>query len=256
MLRRPALAFALLFSLAGAANAQVATPPAQAPTADEIVAKTIAAQHLDKLKSVQTRRITATLSIMPIGVEGPLVIENKRPMKVRSTVTVMGKDNVQAYDGETGWAQMPAEERPDPQPATADELKDLHQQADIDGELLDYKSKGNSVELAGKDAVQGTDCWKLKVTLKDGDVQYQYIDAATYLPVKIEMTRTINGVPVKADIAVGDYKDESGVLMPHTNETTLDMQGRIVKQKITVQKVEVNVPIDDARFKMPAAPGK
>ncbi len=243
MFRRVALALGLLVSVAAVAGAQ---------TADEIVAKTIAAQGLDKMKSVQSRRMTGTMTLTPPGMDVAITIENKRPNKTRGTLVVQGIENVQAYDGQTGWTFMPVQGKPTPEPATADELKDLQEQADMDGELVDYKAKGHLVELVGKEPVQGTDAYKLKVTLKNGDVQYQYIDAASYLPIKMTTTRTINGAQVNAETLISDFKDESGVLLPHAIEVTLPIAGTTITQKVTVQKVEFNVPIEDSRFKMPA----
>jgi outer membrane lipoprotein-sorting protein len=246
MFRRLALAFGLLLSFAAVGAAQ---------TADDIVAKSIAAQGLEKLKSVQTRRMTGTMTFTvpgAPGMEAAIVIENKRPAKTRATLTIQGTENIQAYDGENGWTLMPAEGKPTAGPANPDELKDLRQQADMDGELVDYKAKGHTIELVGKEAVQGTDAWKLKVTLKDGDVQYQYFDAEHFLPIKMETTRTINGAQTKTETLIGDYKDEGGVMMPHSLEVSIPMQGATVTQKIVVTKVEVNMPLDDALFKMPA----
>lgn len=244
MFRRLALAFGLVVSVAAVAGAQ---------TADEIIAKTIAAQGLDKLKSVQSRRMTGSMTITPPGMDVTIVIENKRPNKTRGTLTVQGIENVQAYDGETGWTFMPVQGKPAPEPATADEMKDLQLQSDIDGEMVDYKAKGTTIELVGKEPVQGTDAYKLKVTLKNGDIQYQYFDTVNYLPIKMVTSRNVNGTKVEVETLVSDFRDESGVLMPHAIEATVPMQGMTITQKITVQKVEMNVPIDDARFKMPVA---
>jgi outer membrane lipoprotein-sorting protein len=176
-------------------------------------------------------------------------MENKRPAKARVTITVQGIENAQAYDGETGWSFMPVQGKAGVEPATADEMKDLRQQADMDGTLVDYKAKGHKVELVGKEAVQGTDAWKLKLTLKDGDVQYMYIDAENWLPIKMDTTRTINGTEMKTETFMSDYKAEGGITMPHSIEAKVPGLG--VTQKVTVQKVELNVPIDDARFKAP-----
>jgi len=106
------------------------------------------------------------------------------------------------------------------------------------------------VELVGKEAVQGTDAWKLKLTLKDGDLQYVYIDAENWLPIKMDTTRTINGTEMKTETFMSDYKAEGGITMTHVIEAKVPGLG--VTQKVTVQKVELNVPIDDARFKAPA----
>jgi outer membrane lipoprotein-sorting protein len=241
MFGRLALALGLLLSGSGLGYAQ---------TVDDIVAKTIAAQGLEKMKSVQTMRMTGTMTITPPGIDAAIVVENKRPMKTRVTITVQGIENAQAYDGTAGWSFMPVQGKAAAEPATSDEMKDLRQQSDMDGTLMDYKAKGHKVELLGKEAVEGTDAWKLKVTLKDGDVQYTYVDAEHFLPIKMETTRIINGTEMKTETMIGDYKDESGVMMPHAIEARVPGIG--VTQKIAVQKVEMNVAIDDARFKMPA----
>jgi outer membrane lipoprotein-sorting protein len=222
---------------------------ASAQTVDEIVAKTVAAQGLKNLKAVQTLRATGTMTITPPGLELPVLMEAKRPNKARMTFEVQGTENIQAYDGQNGWTLMPAQGKTSPEPATADELKDLEEQADIDGALVDYKAKGHTIELVGKEPVQGTDTYKLKVTLKNGDVQYYYIDSEHYLPIRIDGTRIVNGTELKVETYVGDYKTVNGVLLPHSMETNLTQVG--VTQKVTIDKFEMDVPIDDARFKKP-----
>ena len=103
----------------------------------------------------------------------------------------------------------------------------------------------------GKEPVQGADAWKLKLTLKDGDVRYLYVDAQRYLPIKVQATRDINGAPVNTETATGDYRDEAGLMVAHTLETTTQLQGMTITQKLVIQKVEINVPIEDVRFTMP-----
>lgn len=241
MLRRLTLVVGALFLFADLALAQ---------TADDLVAKTIAAQHLEKMKPVQSVRMTGTIAVevpQQPSIEGPITIEVKRPNKVRVSFTLMGMENAQGYDGTAGWSHMTIQQQLTPQPATADELKDLQEQADLDGTLVDYKAKGHQIELVGKEAVSGVDTYKLKVTKKNGDVQYEYIDAQNYLPVKMDSMRTIQGTPVNVETFVGDYRDEGGVLMPHTIEARI--MG--VSQRVTVKSIEINAQIDDARFKMP-----
>jgi outer membrane lipoprotein-sorting protein len=241
MFRRLAVVVGVLVCFAAVAGAQ---------TADDIVGKTIAAQGLAKLKPVQSLRVTGTMIITPpnmAAVEGAIIIEVKRPAKTRMTLTIMGMENAQGYDGQNGWSLMPIQGKAAAEPATPDELKDLEEQADMDGTLVDYKTKGHKVELIGKDSVQGTGAYKLKVTLKNGDVQFQYIDTEHFLPIKMESSRVINGAETNTETFVGDYKDVNGVLMPHSIEARV--MG--VVQKVIVTKVEMNVPLDDARFKMP-----
>ncbi len=242
MLRRLALTVALLLSFAAIGRAQ---------TADEIIAKTLAAQGgVDKMKTIQSQRMTGTMTLPGVG-DVPIVIQAKRPRKVRIDLDIQGAQNSQGYDGQKGWLFLPVQGMKAAQPAPPEMMKDLDEQADMDGPLVDYKEKGNTIELQGKEPVQGTDSYKLKVTTKAGDVRYLYVDAARFLPIKVESKRMVNGTEASTSTLLGDYKEVASVMMPHSIETSI--QGMAITQKVTIQKIEVNVPIDDSTFVMPAA---
>jgi len=138
-----------------------------------------------------------------------------------------------------------------PEVLPADQAKVMADQADLDGPLVDYKAKGHQVELLGKEKVEGSDAYKLKVTKKDGSIEYDFLDAESYLPVRVEGKRTVRGTEIEGEGTIGDYKDVGGFLWPHSIQN--GAKGRPEKQTITIEKIEVNPTIDDARFKMPAA---
>ena len=181
--------------------------------------------------------------------EAPVVMEIKRPSSMRLDFTVQGMTGTQAYDGKVGWTLMPFQGSTTPQPMAGEELQMMAEQADIDGPLVDYKAKGNTVELLGKEPVEGADAYKLKVTLKNGVVRTMYIDAEHFLQVKEESKRTIRGTEIEGETILGDYKEVGGMMFPHSMDS--GQKGNPQRQKIVVDKIEVNVPIDDARFKMP-----
>ncbi len=242
MPRRFALALALLLSFAVGGQAQ---------TADEIVAKQIAAVGgVDKIKAIQSLRMTGTMTVAP-GIVAPAVFEQKRPNKVRVDLDIQGSQNSQGYDGQTAWLFLPVQGMKAAEPAPADMAKDMADDSDIDGPLVDYKAKGNTVELMGKEPVQGTDAYKLKLTAKGGDVRYLYVDAERFLLLKVDARRDVNGTERETSTTYGNYKPVAGVMMAHSVETTIE--GLPVSQKVSFEKVEVNVPIEDTRFKMPAA---
>jgi outer membrane lipoprotein-sorting protein len=237
--------------LAGLALAALAAAPASAQTLDEILAKNATARGgLDKLKAVQTMRLTGTLTVGP-GMEAPFVLEQKRPNLMRMEFTLQGMTGIQAFDGKSGWQLMPFSGRKDPEPMPEDQLKQVQEQADFDGPLIDAKAKGNTVELVGKEKVEGSDAYKLKLTLKNGDIRYMYLDADSYLEIRSEGKTTIRGTEVEGEGTVGDYKEVAGLMVPHAMES--GQKGSPQKMKMTISKVELNVPLDDARFKMPAA---
>jgi outer membrane lipoprotein-sorting protein len=224
--------------------------PAAAQTVDEIIAKNIAARGgLAKLQAVKTVRMTGRMTIGQ-GIEAPIVMEMKRPKSMRLDLTVQGMVGSQAYDGEKGWSLMPFGGSKIPQQMSADETSLAEEQADLDGPLVDYKAKGNTVELLGKETVEGSPTYKLKVTLKNGVVRTLYIDTENFLDVKQEGKRTIRGTEMETESLLGDYKEVDGLMLPHSIDGGVKGNPQ-VRQKLVIEKIEINVPIDDARFKMP-----
>jgi outer membrane lipoprotein-sorting protein len=236
--------------LAGLALAVLAAVPASSQTLDEVLAGNFKARGgLDKVKAVKTIRMTGRVALGP-GIEAPFVIEQKRPNMMRMDITVQGMTIVEAYDGKTGWQLNPMQGRKDPEPLPEDSMKQVAEQADFDGPLVDARSKGHTVELLGKEKVEGSDAYKIKVTLKDGDVRYVYVDADSFLEVRTEGKTRIRGTDLESESSIGDYKEVGGLMFPHAIES--GQKGSAQRMKMTIDKVELDVPIDDARFRMPA----
>jgi hypothetical protein len=156
---------------------------------------------------------------------------------------------VQAYDGQTAWMIMPFMGSTDPEKMPEEQAKDFQEQADIDGPLVDYKEKGHTVELSGKEDMEGTDVYKLKVTLKNGDVRYIYLDGENFIELRRAGKYKRQGAEIEADTYFGDYKPVNDLMVPHAIESKVS--GQTVSQ-ITVEKVEMDVAMEDAIFKMPA----
>jgi hypothetical protein len=239
--------FALLL-VAGLAGAAV-----RAQTADEIINKHLQARGgKDKIKAVQSERMTGKMVAQ--GMEAPVVMELARPNKLRMEFTIQGMTGIQAYDGKAGWSVMPFMGKTDPEAMSADEIKQTEDQADLDGPLVDYKEKGNQVELVGKEDVEGTPAYKLKVTKKDGDVVNIYIDAEQYMQIKESGKVTIRGQEIESETTFGDFKPVDGVIYPFSIESKA--KGAPSGMSITVTKIDVNPTLDAARFAMPAAAPK
>lgn len=235
-----------------AAAAALFCLPAAAQTVDEVIAKHLAALGgVDKLKAVKSIRMTGMAEVGP-GLQAPVTMEVKRPAMTRLELTVQGMTMIQAYDGTTGWQIVPFQGKKDAEPLSADDLKDVQEQADsIDGPLMDYKSKGNVVELLGKEKIEGADCFKLKVSLKNGNVHTMYIDSDSFLELKDVTKRKQNGTEVEIENTAGDYKEVEGLIFPFSMEQSI--KGTPQKQRIIIEKIELNPALDDGRYKMPAA---
>ena len=223
---------------------------AQAQTVDDILAKNFEAKGgLAKMKAVQAIRLTAKMTIGP-GMEAPAVIEQKRGDKVRIDITFQGMTlTPMALSGTTGWKLMPIQGNPNPEALSPEEMKDAIEQADMDGFLVDYKTKGHTVEYLGKEKVEGTEAYKLKVTLKSGDVRTVYIDTDSNLEIKIESKSLRRGVEHEGDTILGDYKEVEGLVVAHSIDS--GQKGSPGRQVITITKVEINPKLDDLRFAMP-----
>src|SRR5260370_40831132 len=94
------------------------------------------------------------------------------------------------------------------------ELKSIIDLSDFDGPLINYKQKGNKVEYVGMDEVEGTDTFKLKVTMANGEVQYYYMDTDYYVPIKIATKPMIRGAEIEFETGPVDYKEVDGWDIP------------------------------------------
>jgi outer membrane lipoprotein-sorting protein len=227
------------------------SPVLLAQTVDELIAKNVQARGgAEKIKAVQSIRSSGKMTMGP-GVEAPGVMIQKRPDMMRVEFTVQGLTAVQAYDGKSAWMIMPFMGKKDPELMTADDTKDFQDGADIDGPLVDYKAKGHTVELLGKEKLEGSDVYKLKLTRKNGDVDIIYLDADSFLEVKEDQKRNIRGSERETETTLGDYKEVNGLMFPFAIQQGI--KGSPQQQQLSVEKVELNVPVDAGIFKMPAA---
>lgn len=223
-----------------------------AQTADELVAKNTQAHGgREKIKAIQSLRMTGSFDAS--GFKAVVGQESKRPNLLRQTFAVQGMTQVQVYDGASAWQISPFGGKKDPELMGEDDSRGLIEDADFDGPLVDAAAKGNSVEYLGHDQVDGDDAYKLKVTLKNGDILYYFLDPDTYLEIQIEKQMFIRGSVRESVTLLGSYKPVNGVMYPFSIESGAknDPDGRA---KITLTKIEANVAVDDKSFKMPSAP--
>jgi outer membrane lipoprotein-sorting protein len=231
----------------GVVVAAVLVPAMLAQSADEIVGKHVAAMGgADKIKAAKTIKMTGKAEMQ--SMEAPFTMTMKQPNMMRMEITIQGLVLVQAYDGKSGWAIVPFTGKKDPEAVTADETKEMQDQSDL-WPLLDYQSKGNKVELLGKDKIEGTDAYKLKLTRSNGDIETVYLDGDSFLEIKSEETRMIRGSEQQTETSLADYREVGGIMFPFAIESST--KGSPEKQKITLDKVDLNVPAEDAMFKMP-----
>jgi hypothetical protein len=236
----------ILMVMAGLA---VFVMPAWAETAEEIVAKYIQnVGGMGKIQAVKTLRSTGKF-IGGGGFEAQVVQENKRGNMVREEFSMQGLTGIKAYDGKAGWKIQPWQGKKDPETLGEEEMKSILEDSDFDGPLVNYEQKGNKVEFAGMDEVEGTDVFKLKVTLPNGDVFSYYMDTDHCVPIKIDTKRMVRGAEREYETMLGDYKEVSGWYLPFAFET--NVKGSQDKSQVVYAKIEADVAIDDSRFSKP-----
>ena len=237
-------------SLALASLAALCAFSLSAQTADDIIAKYVKTiGGMDKLTAITTIKRTGKFEGGG-GFEAVIRQENKRPNMVREEFSLQGLTGINAYDGKTGWKIEPWNGKKDPEPLGEGELKEILLDSDFDGPLVNAAAKGNKVEYAGTEPVEGTDAYKLKVTLANGDTLFYYMDTDYYVPIKIETKRVIRGAEREFETTLGDYKEVNGVYFPYSAET--GPKGSPFKQKATWSTIEVNKPVADSEFEKPA----
>jgi hypothetical protein len=239
-LRALALGLALAFS----------APLASAQTVESVVRRYLEARGgAAKLKSVQTLRLTGTMELPGVP-PAPFVMELKRPAKMRTEFTIEGRQGVRAYDGAQAWAQLPLPGEA-PRPMSPEDAAEAKAQADVDlSPLVDAAAKGYSVELVGRDRLPGGDTWKLLVKGGGTEPRTLHLDARTHLVVQTQERRTVEGQPQDFVTEIGDYRTVNGMAFPHRIE--VGPRGSAERQRLVVSKIEINPPLEDARFSMPA----
>ena len=226
---------------------------AAAQTPDYILDRAIAARGgFEKIRAVQAERISGHISFGG-DAEGPFVVELKRPRKMHMEFTMQGSTMVRVYDGKSaGWANNPFAGKNNPEPMAEEELKNISEESDFDGPLVNYKAKGNQIELAGKDKVEGREVYRLKLTTKNGDVRFYLFDSETFFLLKWEGKRKFKDEDMPVESYFRDYHDVGGLQFAF--EIDSGTSAEQIDQKILIDKIELDPEISESRFLKPPAP--
>ena len=243
MTRTRILIGALLLGLAAGAHAY---------TAEELAAKNIEARGgAAALGSVQNVRRSGQLIANSGQFTLGFVETRRRPDSIRDEATIQGLTQVESYDGQEGWKIDPFQGRKDPERTSPDDLKGLIEDAQIGGPLEDYKARGATLEYMGTEDIDGTAAHKLKLTQRNGDVMYVFLDPDYFLEIRIESQRVVRGVKRTIVTDLGEYEKIGGVYWAMA--TASGRKGDTDPAKILYEKVEVNIPLDAGYFSFPAS---
>lgn len=240
----------MLFVADGVAAARD-TPPAALSAAQILERNSAARGGLAAWRSVQTIAYSGRLQAGgQLNAELPFTMTMKRPRNSRFELQFAGHTAVQVYDGAHGWKLRPFLGRDDVEPFSPGELKSAADGQDLDGVLIDAAAKGNRVELEATEPVEGHSAYRLKVTLRGGTTRRVWVDAQSFLEVKLDgEPRRLNRRMHSVAVYCRDYRAVNGLMIPYVLETAVE--GVRETHKMTIDNVVLNPPADAGAFARP-----
>jgi len=215
-----------------------------AQTLDEIINKYYAANGTEILEKASTLYIEGNVSQM--GTDMPIIVNVKKPNKVKVVISFSGMDIITAFDGEKGFMINPLSGSTDPVEIPADQLASVQDYNMFrDNMLVNYKA--GRVKLDGVEDVNGKPAYKLTVTDEAGTVTGAFIDKESFLTVKTTAKVDQMGQEMEVESYITEYMDINGAKF-----------AKVVKQMVngmelggmTFTKVEIDKPLDDSVFKI------
>ena len=219
-----------------------ATIFASAQTVDEIISK-----HLDAIGGVDAwRKVTSIRqegNMMVQGAEVKVVRTVLHNKGSRQDISLAGMNGYSIMTPVAGWNFMPFQGQMQPEPLTEEDIKEGQPELDAQDELIDYKEKGSSVELVGKDDVEGTECFKLILTFKSGKAETLFIDPKSFYVIRQVAKQKANGQEMEVTTSFSNYqKLPEGIVVA--------MSMTLPFGELNMTKVEVNKPVDESIFKL------
>jgi len=213
----------------------------KAQTADEVIAKHIAAiGGADNWKKVNSMKMEGILQVQ--GAEVNVVVTVLHGKGMRQDISVMGMTGYEIVTPTEGWDFMPFQGQAEPEAKTAEELAEAQDNLDAQGELIDYAAKGHKVELLEMEDVEGTKCYKLKVTKKGGSVTTLYFDPKSYYIIQSKSVQKANGQEMEVTTSFSNYeKLPEGIVV--AKSMTLPFG------EMNMSKITVNGAVDESFFK-------
>lgn len=212
-----------------------------AQTLEEIVKKYSTANKLDQVTNFKTIKITGKMSMM--GMELPLEMWMKNPDKIKTVTSINGQDMIQVFDGQKGYSVNPMTGSTTPVEMDAQTLSQTKRGNLFQNYLVTYLKEGK-LSLEPDEAVNGTPCFKIKISLDGGNSAYMFVDKAKFLALKTTAEVNNQGMAMTVESFPSDYKDFNGVFLP--TKTTTSASGMEFVMEYT--NVEVNIPMEDSIF--------
>lgn len=224
----------------------------------------LSAQDLDKIlkahfktigqeKVLEAKTMKVSGKMLMQGMELQMKMITKRPSNAYMEMNIQGVPIKQGYDGKNGWMINPMTGSAEPIDITGPELRSLKEMGDMDGKLWNYKEKGHTVELIGKEDLEGSEVFVIKLTDAEGHIDHYYMDAENYVILKSKSKTIINGSEVEVESYLSNYQEIDGLVMPFSIE---QRAGGQTMMTFNIEDVKYNEPVDDKIFAKPVVSDK
>lgn len=224
-----------------AVAAMMSIQSVKAQTADEVIDKYVTALGgKEKILSLKSVKKVGSLNVQ--GMDVGLTITRVQGVGSRNDISVPGMgEGFQVVNPIKGWDFMPFMGQTSPEEVSGDKLKSSLSLLDIQGSLVNYKEKGSQVEMSGKEKVENAECYKLKLTDKQGVISTLFIDSKSNYLVKSIITAKSSNGDINTELSFGDFKKtDEGYIFPFSE--VMD-RGTII-----FTSIETNKPVDEKIF--------
>jgi hypothetical protein len=221
---------------------------------DELLEKYFKVNEFDRFANVQTLKITGKM--IRGGAEFPITAYRKYPDMEFMEIDIQGTKVILSVVGQTGWMIYPSSGSSDPQDLGPDIINNSRkilgfQKSPFEiwnNPFVNWKENGSNIELAGREDLNGTPVYNLKLTFKDNEEVNYYMDIEKLVILKTKQKTMNQGQSIEVEEIFSDYRNIDGFMVPYKLETLHNSSSNTV---ITFDKIEINVPVDDAIFKKP-----
>jgi hypothetical protein len=211
-------------------------------TLDEVIDKFVTAQGgRDKLLALNTLVMEGTLNVNGQAITVKITQVNYKGQRVDISFGGVSGYIIQTRD--SGWQYLPFQGQQKAEAMPAAVIQETVDGLDIQSPLLNYKEKGHTAELLGKDDVDGTECYKIRLVSKSGIDATYFIDPSNFYVIKSTTKTKATGKEVVQTQTFSNFKKlDNGYVFPFS--ATGFGPG-----EITFSKIQVNVPVDSSIFK-------
>ena len=216
-------------------------------SADEIIDSYLEAiGGVENWQALTSTRMEVTMSQMGMNMQGVMI--QAPPNKQRIEINAMGREIIQAYDGETAWTINPFAGGTEAQLMPPESAEQFTRQS-YENDFINYAEKGHSIAYLGQQEVEGVKCYELKMTDSDGVESFNYFDSETMLLI-MQKTYIPNGqlAGEAVETYFSNYQENDGLWVPTLTESK---SGGSTQLSITINKVEYNLEMDESVFAFP-----